>query len=121
MMNVLSGRHGRYLNITGDVYLNDCMMTRSQRALTGLIGHVEQQELFLETTTLEEHLVFQAMLRMPQTMKDNERLEHVENIMQQLNVVDCRNTFIGRLSGGEKKRLSFATALLTRPQVVLID
>ncbi|CAF2056100.1 unnamed protein product [Rotaria magnacalcarata] len=121
MMNVLSGRHGRYLNITGDVYLNDCVMTRSQRALTGLIGHVEQQELFIETITLEEHLVFQAMLRMPQTMKDTERLEHVENTMQQLNLVDCRNTSISRLSGGEKKRLGFATALLTRPQVVLID
>ena len=58
-MNVLSGRHGRYLHITGEVYLNDCLMTRSQRALTGLIGHVEQQELFIETITLEEHLIFQ--------------------------------------------------------------
>lgn len=61
------------------------------------------------------------MLRMPSKFADPERQSRVNDIVLQLALINCRATPIGRLSGGEKKRLAFATALLTNPSVVLVD
>lgn len=59
LMNVLSGRHSQNLQISGDVYLNSSLTTALQRTRSGMIGYVEQDELFIETMNLEEHLIFQ--------------------------------------------------------------
>jgi energy-coupling factor transporter ATP-binding protein EcfA2 len=45
----------------------------------------------------------------------------MKNIVTQLHLNKCMSTTIGRLSGGEKKRLAFASVLLTEPHVILID
>jgi ABC-type multidrug transport system ATPase subunit len=59
-MNVLSGHYANNLLIpTGNVYINGISITDSQRQRIGSIGYVEQQEFFIETLTLEEHLTFQ--------------------------------------------------------------
>jgi ABC-type multidrug transport system ATPase subunit len=61
-MNVLSGQYVDSLfTATGDVYLNDCATTSMQRMTSGLIGYVEQHEIFVDTMTLEEHLIFQVI------------------------------------------------------------
>jgi ABC-type multidrug transport system ATPase subunit len=60
-MNVLSGRQGRTLPTTGQVYLNGCSTTAIQRMTSGTIGYVEQNEIFIDTMTLEEHLIFQVI------------------------------------------------------------
>ncbi|CAF4345982.1 unnamed protein product [Rotaria sp. Silwood2] len=60
LMNVLSGHYGNNLLMPrGNVYLNGILTTHSQRQKAGSIGYVEQQEFFIETMTLEEHLTFQ--------------------------------------------------------------
>jgi ABC-type multidrug transport system ATPase subunit len=58
-MRVLSGRLSGQLQINGNVYLNGKETNQIERTETGIIGHVEQEELFVETMTLEEHLIFQ--------------------------------------------------------------
>ena len=50
-----------------------------------------------------------------------ERRKRVEEVLQQMGLVKCRNTLIGipgmskTISGGEMKRLSFASEILTDP------
>ncbi|CAF1512305.1 unnamed protein product [Adineta ricciae] len=122
LMNVLSGQYtDNTLTTAGNVYLNGQLTTRTQRQSSNAIGYVEQYEPFIETMTLQEHLIFQAMLRMKPTLDDAERREYVTNVSEQLHLSRCASTVIARLSGGEKKRLAFATVLLTDPHVVLID
>ena len=59
-MNILSGRFDTdTLHAVGNVYLNGFLTTDSQRRKDGIIGYVEQNEYFIETLTLEEHLIFQ--------------------------------------------------------------
>lgn len=58
-MKVLSGRLNGKLQRKGKVYLNGYETTERERADSGLIGHIEQKELFVETMTVEEHLIFQ--------------------------------------------------------------
>ena len=55
-----------------------------------------------------------------------ERLERVEDVMQQLGLKKCENVLIGGeklkgISGGEKKRLSFASEFLTNPAILFCD
>jgi energy-coupling factor transporter ATP-binding protein EcfA2 len=61
------------------------------------------------------------MLRMRRTFTDAERRERIKDIVIQLHLKKSMSTIIGRLSGGEKKRLAFASVLLTEPHVILID
>lgn len=61
-MRVLSGRLSGQLHINGKVYLNGKETNQIERAETGIIGHVEQEELFVETMSLEEHLIFQVKI-----------------------------------------------------------
>ena len=120
LLRVLSGQNDPR-STTGDIYVNGHTITHAQRLTGNIIGHVEQHELFIETMSLEEHLIFQAMLRMERSINDNERRLQLDNIVSLLSLDSCRKTMIGRLSGGERKRLAFATVLLTDPSIVLID
>ena len=65
--------------------------------------------------------VKQAMLRMPQSMNDYDRRVIVKKTIATLSLNRCAKTIISRLSGGERKRLSFASALLIDPHVLLLD
>ena len=61
------------------------------------------------------------MLRMPGVLTDDERRSRITNTMAQLDLTKCKTTTIEQLSGGEKKRLAFATVILVEPEVMLID
>ena len=61
------------------------------------------------------------MLRMHQSMKDEDRRVRVRSTITLLSLDKCVKTMIGKLSGGERKRLAFATILLYNPSVILID
>jgi ABC-type multidrug transport system ATPase subunit len=56
----------------------------------------------------------------------NEKLKQVDATMQLLNLTKIANSKIGDsrvrgVSGGERKRVSIATELLTDPSVILLD
>lgn len=61
------------------------------------------------------------MLRMHRSMKDEERRNRVYTAMAVVSLQRNAKTLINRLSGGERKRLAFATVFLTDPPIVLID
>ena len=59
-LKVLSGQDDPETTVsTGDILLNGFPISRPQRVSGFNIGHVEQQELFIETMSTEEHLIFQ--------------------------------------------------------------
>ncbi|CAF1268982.1 unnamed protein product [Adineta steineri] len=123
LLNALSGYSDRReLNITGSVMLNGCVTTSHERRSSNIIGYVEQQELFCETLTVQEHLVFQAMLRMSsKILTDDDRRKRVLDTIKLLCMERCVSTTIAKLSGGERKRLAFAAVALTDPLIMLID
>lgn len=63
LLNVLSGHDDPRTTVSNsDVSVNGRITTRSERLSGSIIGLVEQNELFLETMSLEEHLIFQVYL-----------------------------------------------------------
>ena len=59
LMNLLSGREDNELQTKGEIHLNCRLTTRMQRMRSASLGYVQQNEPFVETMTLEEHLIFQ--------------------------------------------------------------
>lgn len=90
-------------------------------------AYVQQDDLFIASLTAKEHLIFQAMLRMGRDVPYIHKLARVNEVINELSLRKCANTIIGSpgrikgLSGGERKRLSFASETLTDPHLLLCD
>lgn len=80
----------------------------------------------LGTLTVRETVTYSAHLRLPNTMTKGEIHEIIEGTIIEMGLQDCSDRMIGNwhlrgISGGEKKRLSIALEILTRPHLLFLD
>ena len=68
--------------------------------------------------TVEEHLKFYALVK---GIRTNKIRGVIEKAIRDLNLKDHRNKLAGTLSGGNKRKLSVAMALIGNPPVILLD
>lgn len=80
LLNVLNFRNRGDLIIEGEVKVNGQLIT-SVSEIASLSGYVQQDDLFIGSLTVKEHLIFQAMLRMDPKLNREERLNRVEEVM----------------------------------------
>ncbi|XP_050452990.1 protein white [Cataglyphis hispanica] len=125
LLNALTFRTTRGVSATGLMAANDRRI--SPGVLTSRMAYVQQDDLFIGTLTVTEHLMFQAMVRMDRHISRHQRIKRVNEVIDELALSKCRNTTIGipgkvkGLSGGEMKRLSFASEVLTDPPLMFCD
>ncbi|XP_011702056.1 PREDICTED: protein white isoform X1 [Wasmannia auropunctata] len=125
LLNTLTFRSARGLSASGLMAANGQRI--SPGVLTSRMAYVQQDDLFVGTLTVTEHLMFQAAVRMDRQIPRNQRIKRVNEVIDELALSKCRNTVIGipgrvkGLSGGEMKRLSFASEVLTDPPLMFCD
>ncbi|KOC62606.1 Protein white [Habropoda laboriosa] len=125
LLNALTFRSGRGVTVSGAMAANGRRV--SSTILTSRTAYVQQDDLFVGTLTVTEHLLFQAMVRMDRGIPMEQRIDRVNRVINELALTKCRNTVIGQpgrikgLSGGEMKRLSFASEVLTDPPLMICD
>ena len=90
-------------------------------ALRSRIGMVPQDDIVQTDLTVGASLRYAAELRFPPDVPRAEREARVEEVMEQLALSHRRDTVITSLSGGQRKRVSVATELLTRPALLFLD
>ncbi|OUM64361.1 hypothetical protein PIROE2DRAFT_8830 [Piromyces sp. E2] len=82
------------------------------------IGICPQHDILWNDLTVEEHLLFYARLK---GIPSNEENDTILRSLSSVGLVDFRNNLVKGLSGGEKRRLSIAIALVGDPKIVFLD
>ena len=80
------------------------------------IGYCPQENILFEHLTVEEHLKYFCEIR--EKVIEQEK---IENLINEFGLKDKRNCLCGTLSGGQKRMLSIALALLGDPKIILLD
>ena len=105
----------------GTVYFDGRNLYAEFAALRSRIGMVPQDDIVQLDLTVGRSLGYAAELRFPPDVSADERRARVEQVMAQLNLSHRQETVINALSGGQRKRVSVATELLTRPALLFLD
>ncbi|ETL45373.1 hypothetical protein L916_04529 [Phytophthora nicotianae] len=82
------------------------------------IGYCPQFDALFDLLTVREHLeLFGAIKGIPQASLDRVVMEKI----QQLNLGDFEHKLAGSLSGGNKRKLSVAIAMIGNPAIIFLD
>lgn len=82
------------------------------------IGYLSQRFSLYEDLTVLENIRFFAEVR---GLKPDEWYPRSLDILEFVGLSDFKDRFAGQLSGGMKQKLGLASALVTRPSVLLLD
>ena len=106
----------------GTVKLNEDKMTQSLFMKSCFV--VTQQDNHWPFLTCKQTLAFAAELYLNDTKE--KRAERVDDIIKRTGLESCMDTRVGNefmqgLSGGQKRRLSIALALIKQPKLIFLD
>jgi len=102
----------------GRAVIGGCDVVRERAAVRRQVGVVFQTQSLDKALTVEENLRAQGHLHGLSGALLRERMEHA---MSQLGLEDRRKDLVDKLSGGLRRRVEIAKALLHRPPVLLMD
>lgn len=102
----------------GSVYLHDIDVTRNVSQARARLGVVPQETALYNDLSALENLAFHARLY---TVPPGERKTRIAEILDLVGLIARQNDRVGTYSGGMQRRLALARALLTRPDVIVLD
>ncbi len=105
----------------GAVALDGVDLYTNYEALREELGYVPQDDIVPLELSVEDALVYSARLRLPRSTPLAEIRKLVRHTMQRLGLEERAKTPVGRLSGGQRKRVSVGAELLCRPRLMFLD
>jgi lipopolysaccharide export system ATP-binding protein len=105
---------------SGNIYLDDLNITKYpmyKRAQLG-ISYLAQEPSIFRKLTVEQNIM--AIIEFLDISK-NEKKEKLYGLLEELNLTHLRKRLAYSLSGGEKRRVEIARALVNTPKFVLFD
>jgi ABC transport system ATP-binding/permease protein len=106
---------------SGNVLVNDLDLYRHLDSLKQSIGYVPQDDIIHRELTVFRTLYFVAKLRLSNDVSTNEINGIITEVLDVTGLSERRDVPINQLSGGQRKRVSIAVELITKPSVIFLD
>ena len=102
----------------GRIIIGGRQLPDDERAIKALIGVVPQHlNLDIDLTAAENLELHGRLHHMPEKI----RRQRIAEMLEYVDLHDRRNDMVGAFSGGMKRRMMIARALLHRPQILFLD
>lgn len=122
LLNTLAQRQNA--TTSGKIAING--RERSLATHRDVSAFVEQEDTLIGSLTVSETLRYSAKLALPRDIAAHELQHRVEHLLESFGLRNQSQTLVGTplqkgLSGGQKRRVSVATQLITSPKILYLD
>ncbi|MFJ5722920.1 FHA domain-containing protein [Streptomyces sp. NPDC093149] len=105
----------------GDVLYDNRNLYKQFAELRQRIGLVPQDDILHKELTVTKALKYAAKLRFPADTTEAEREARILEVLAELKLDIHKDKKVTSLSGGQRKRVSVALELLTKPSLIFLD
>jgi ABC-2 type transport system ATP-binding protein len=104
---------------SGIVKVNDWDLQKNRREIRAMLGYLPQDFRFFSKLKTWEFLDYVASLA--GLTEKQKRRKAIDEMLEQVGLFEARDRQANKLSGGMKRRLGIAQALIGDPQIVVVD
>ncbi|NJP49347.1 FHA domain-containing protein [Streptomyces sp. SBST2-5] len=105
----------------GEVLYDNRNLYKQFAELRQRIGLVPQDDILHKELTVKKALKYAAKLRFPADTTAAEREARIDEVLRELKLDIHKEKKVTSLSGGQRKRVSVALELLTKPSLIFLD
>ncbi|MFF7724784.1 FHA domain-containing protein [Streptomyces luteogriseus] len=105
----------------GEVLYDNRNLYKQFAELRQRIGLVPQDDILHKELTVKKALKYAAKLRFPADTTGAEREARIDEVLRELKLDIHKDKKVTSLSGGQRKRVSVALELLTKPSLIFLD
>ncbi len=106
---------------SGNVLVNNLDLYRHLDSLKQAIGYVPQDDIIHRELTVYRTLYYVAKLRLSRDVSKAEINQTINEVLDVTGLADRRDVPVSQLSGGQRKRVSIAVELITKPSIIFLD
>lgn len=106
------------LPTSGEVWIDGERLTRQRTDIKRKISVITQEYSMRQDMTMDEIMEYQGRLYF---MPKKQIRERTEELLTFCDLIDYRKRTVRKLSGGMKRKLMVCRALLTQPEILLLD
>jgi len=104
---------------SGKITVNDWDLQKNRKEIRAILGYLPQDFSFFSRLKTYEFLDYSASLA--GIKKQAERRTAIDQMLESVGLYEVRNRYANKLSGGMKRRLGIAQALIGNPKIVVVD
>lgn len=104
---------------SGTVFFDEYDIRKDRKAIRSILGYLPQDFRFFEKLKTWEFLDYGAGLAGIKGQR--KRSETVDELLRKVGLYEVRDRWANRLSGGMKRRLGIAQAIVGNPKVIIVD
>lgn len=106
---------------SGNVFVNNLDFYTNLNALKQSVGYVPQEDIIHRELTVYKTLYYIAKLRLSRDVTGAEIEQIINEVLDVTGLGERRDVCVSDLSGGQRKRVSIAVELITKPSVIFLD
>lgn len=104
---------------SGSVSFNGLSLNNDRREIRSILGYLPQDFRFFENLKTWEFLDYSAGLAGYKTKKERNKI--IDELLDKVGLLNVRERKANKLSGGMKRRLGIAQAIIGNPKVIIVD